>query len=92
MSEESVKSFVDKVSLPKLNDDQALECEGVINKNEILKSLSSMDNDKAPGNNGITEEFYVNFGSFLKIILCFDTAVFFGKFITKTGDYNIELS
>ena len=78
-----MKSFVDKVSLPKLNDDQALECEGFINKNEILKALSSMDNDKTPGNDVITEEFYVNFGSFLKTILFFDTTVSFGKLSQK---------
>ena len=78
-----MKSFVDKVSLPKLNDDQALECEGFINKNEILKALSSMDNDKTPGNDVITEEFYVNFGSFLRTILFFDTTVSFGKLSQK---------
>ena len=66
MSEESIQSFLDKVSFSKLNDDQALECEGIIKENEMLKALSSMDNDKTPGNDSITEEFYVNFGSFLK--------------------------
>ena len=37
LSEESIQSFLDKVSLPKLNDNQALECEGVINENKLLK-------------------------------------------------------
>ena len=36
------------MSLPKLNDNQALECEGVINENEVLKALTSMDNYKTP--------------------------------------------
>ena len=46
ISEESIQSIVDEVSLPKLIDNQALECEGVINENELLKALTSMDNDK----------------------------------------------
>lgn len=41
LSEKSLQSFLDKVSLPKLNDDEALECEGVINENESLKALTS---------------------------------------------------
>ena len=41
ISEESIQSIVDEVSLPKLIDNQALECE-----NELLKALTSMDNDK----------------------------------------------
>ena len=47
LSEESIQIFL-KVSLPKLNDNQALECEGVINENEVLKALTSMDNYKTP--------------------------------------------
>ena len=43
------------MSLPKLNDNQALECEGVKNENELLKALTSMDNDKTSGNDGITK-------------------------------------
>ena len=33
LSEESIQSFLDILSLPKLYDKQILECEGVINKN-----------------------------------------------------------
>ena len=47
------------MSLHKLNDNQAFECEGVINNNELLKALTSMDNDKTHGNNSITKDFYV---------------------------------
>ena len=47
----------DKVSLPKLNENQTLKC-------ELLKALTSIDNDKSPGNDDITKEFY-NFRMFL---------------------------
>ena len=53
LSEECIQSFLDKVSLPRLNDNQALKCQGAINENELLKALTSMDNDKTPGNDGI---------------------------------------
>ena len=49
LSEESIHSPLDKVPPPKLDDNQALECEGIINKNELIKALTSMDNDKPPG-------------------------------------------
>ena len=45
------------MSLPKLNENQTLKYEGAISECELLKALSSMDNDKSPGNDGITKYF-----------------------------------
>ena len=36
-------------------DNQALECEGFANENELLKALTSMNNDKMPENDGIAK-------------------------------------
>ena len=36
--EECIQSFLDKVSLPKLNENQALKCEGAITECELLKA------------------------------------------------------
>ena len=44
-----------KVSLPKLNENQTLKWEGAVTESELLKALTSMDNDKSPGNGGITK-------------------------------------
>ena len=63
---ECIKSFFDPVSLPKLNENQTLKCEGAITESELLKVLTSMDIDKSPRNDGIAKEFYKNFGTFLK--------------------------
>lgn len=41
--------FSVNLSLPKLNDNQTLECEGVIKENQLLKDLTSMDNDTTLG-------------------------------------------
>ena len=49
LSEECMQSFLDNVSLRKLNEIQTLKYEGAIIEFELLKALSSMDNDKSPG-------------------------------------------
>ena len=54
-SEEYIQSFLDKVSVPKLNENQTLKYEDVITECELLKALMSMHNDKSPGNDGITK-------------------------------------
>ena len=54
------------MSLPKLNENQTLKCEGAITESELLKALTSIDNNKSPGNDGITNEFYLNIGMLLK--------------------------
>ena len=46
--------FLLNLSLPKLNENQTLKCEGAITECELLKALTSIDNDKSPGNDGIT--------------------------------------
>ena len=61
ISKECIQSFLDKVSLPKLNENQILKCEGAITECELLNALTSMDNEKSPGNDGITKEFYIKF-------------------------------
>ena len=65
-----IQSFVDKVSLPTLNENQTVNCEGVITECELLKSLTSMNNDKSPGNDGTTKEFYIKFRDAVKEPLC----------------------
>ena len=68
--EECIQSFLDKVSLPKLNENQTLKCEGAITECELLKALSSIDNDKSPRNAYITKEFSIQFWDVVKEPLC----------------------
>ena len=55
--------------MPTLDNEQALECEGIIIETELLKALKSMKNDKSPGNDGITKEFYEFFWDDIKNLL-----------------------
>ena len=53
--EEFIQNFLEKVSLFSLNENQTLKCEGAITESELLKVLTSMDNDISPGNHNITK-------------------------------------
>ena len=64
--EECIKSFLDEVSPPKLNENQTLTYQGAMTQSEPLKALNSIDNDKSPGNDGITKEFYIKFWEVIK--------------------------
>ena len=66
ISEERIQSFLDKVSLPKFNENQTLKCEGTITKSELLKALTSMNNDKSPENDDIRKEFYITYWDIVK--------------------------
>ena len=54
-SEECIQSFLDKVSLSKLTQNQTHKCKGPIIDSELLNALTSMDNDKSPGSDDITK-------------------------------------
>ena len=64
--EDNVTKFLDPISLPKLNNEQISECEGFINEEELFSALKSMENNKSPGNDGLTKEFYETFWQDLK--------------------------
>lgn len=61
--------FTGNMSLPKLNDMQKTQCEGLITENELLKSIKSFKNNKTPGTDGLTAEFYKFFWQDIKHIL-----------------------
>ena len=68
--------------LPKLQEEQVIKCEGEITEYELLKSLKSIKNDKSPGNDGLTKEFYETFWEEIKTPLSNST-----KNFTKTSSY-----
>ena len=56
---ESDINFFDN-SLPKLNENEQNSCEGHITDLECKTALKDMKNQKSPGSDGITTEFYKN--------------------------------
>ena len=65
-TKEKLEQFLNSISLPTLINDEKLICEGEITEKELFISLSKMENNKSPGNDGLTKEFYVTFWSELK--------------------------
>lgn len=49
-----------------MSKEQQDTCESEITKKELLKALKSMENDKSPGNDGLSKEFYETFWADIK--------------------------
>ena len=52
--------FQNKLIKP-LSGESAKTCEGKVTKEECINSLNEMKNDKSPGSDGLTSEFYKRF-------------------------------
>ena len=60
-TEEECLQYLSKLSTSKLSEDEKSLCEGKLTLNECWNALSSMKNEKSPGNDGFTKEFYFTF-------------------------------
>lgn len=48
-------------AIPKLSDDARESCEGLITEDELRKAVMAMENNKSPGCDGLTSNFYKHF-------------------------------
>ena len=62
-------NFINNPTLPKLSDVQRTQCEGLMTENELLKSIKYFKNNKTPGTDGLTAEFYKFFWQDIKHVL-----------------------
>ena len=53
--------FLQNINKPKLSDPDIVKCEGKLTLKEAWDTLLSMANNKSPGNDSFTKEFYVCF-------------------------------
>ena len=60
-SKTDLQNYLKTVSNPVLSKEQQDSCKGEITEKELLKALKSMENDKSPGNDGLSKEFYETF-------------------------------
>ena len=51
--------YLSCINVPSPTQVQSGSCEGLLTKRECWEALSLMKNDKSPGNDGLTKEFYV---------------------------------
>ena len=46
------------ISIPQFTEDQSKDCEFILSEKDLVLVLNSMPNNKSPGNDGLTKEFY----------------------------------
>lgn len=67
---EEINRHITSINLENtVSEDDGNKCEGLVNKEECLKSLNKMKLNKSPGSDGLTVEFYRKFWIYLKEIL-----------------------
>ena len=64
-SEDSICDFLNDLSVPFFTTKQSLSCKVDLKEKEI-KTFISCENNKSPGNNGLTKEFYCTFWDDMK--------------------------
>lgn len=81
-SETAYDTFIDNVDSPKLSEDVQETLEGPLTYEECEKILETFQNDKAPGEDGFTVEFYTYFFELLgnDLIASFNEAYEQGEF------------
>ena len=63
---DKIETYLKHIPLPKLANEQTLSCKGIISEDEVFKSLKSMENNKSPGNDALSKEFYECFWDEIK--------------------------
>ena len=69
MSKNEIMQFLNLVLIPQLRENQSRACEFILSEKDLLLILKSMPNNKWPGNDGLTKEFYKVFWENLKTSL-----------------------
>ena len=64
-----IETYLKNTELKELNDNDALSCEGLLTENECYNAVCSMQNNKAPGSDGLSSEFYKCFWLDIKDLL-----------------------
>ena len=93
VSKNEIMPFLNLVSIPQLTEDQSKDCEFVLSEKDLLLVLKSMPNNKSPGNDGLTKEFYEVFWDDVKtpLISSFKSAFVKGELINSQKQAAIKL-
>ena len=63
---ESCREFLKDIPGPSLTNEQKNICEGELTEKELYNALIDIDNNKSPGNDRLTKEFYYTFWNDIK--------------------------
>ena len=77
-TEQECLNFLAELNTPKLSVDDQKSCEGKLMVTEFWNALSAMQNNKTPGNDGLTRRFYA----------CFFNEL--GKLLVETLNFSYE--
>ena len=86
--------FLDQsLNVPKLSNKLSLLCDGLLTYTECYEALEKFDNNKSPGNDGLTSEFYKTFWPTLGNLLVhyLNAAYINGKLSNSQGQAIIRL-
>ena len=86
--------FLDQsLNVPKLSNNLSLLCDGLLTYTECYKALAKFDNNKSPGNDGLTAEFYKTFWPILgnRLVHYLNAAYINGKLSNSQGQAIIRL-
>ena len=76
--------FLNLISIPQLKEDQSRDSEFILPEKNLLLVLKSVSNNKSPGNDGLTKEFYNVFWENLKTPVISSFKLTFNKVIPKS--------
>ena len=62
----NLETYLNTISFPELTKGKSKTLDGRITEEELLIALQSMENNKSPGNDGLTKEFYTTFWNEVK--------------------------
>ena len=65
-SRNNLETYLNTISFPELTKGKSKTLDGRITEKELLIALQSMENNKSPGNDGLTKEFYTTFWNEVK--------------------------
>ena len=66
---DDIHSYIGNLEIPKLSDELQRQCEGSLTYAECRKVLDTFKNNKSPGNDGLTAEFYKKFWPLLGTLM-----------------------
>ena len=66
LQKKDINAYLSQINIPILTEEQSQTCEGPIIESELLNALKSMPNNKPPGNDDLTKEFYETFWEEIK--------------------------